>query len=128
MLQPSLRVTKTQQQEYWPQRYTANLNIYFLTRRSPELILQMAFHCNISTLTKAITGVEYKGGPHKYKPKKAMKRRSETTGEKVKSSKRTPTVTHSTQQETMQATSHVAQEDTLSSSLSSSNLPTGLFE
>ena len=27
------------------------------------------FHCNTSQLTKAITGVEYKGGPHKYKPK-----------------------------------------------------------
>ena len=89
--------------------------------------IAMAFHCNVSTLTKAITGVDYKGGPHKYKPKKAMKRRSETTGEKVESSKCTPTVTCSTQQETTQATSPVAQEDTLSSSLSSSDLPIGLF-
>ena len=88
----------------------------------------MAFHCNISMLTKAITGVEYKGGPHKYNPRKAMKRCSETTGGKVQSSKCTPTVTHSTQQETMQATSSVAQEDTLSSSLSSSDLPIGLFK
>ena len=86
----------------------------------------MAFGCNISTLTKAITGVEYKGGPPKYKPKKAMKRRSETTGEKVESSKCKPTATHSTQQETMQATNPVAQEDTLSSSSSSSDLPPGL--
>ena len=84
----------------------------------------MSFWCNISTLTKAITGVEYKGGPHKYKPKKAVKRCSETAVAKVKTSKRTPTAMHSTQP----ATGHVAQEDTLSSSSSSSDLPTGLFE
>ena len=86
--------------------------------------IAMAFHCNISTLTKAITGVEYKGGPHKYKPKKAMKQCFETTGGKVESSKHTPTATRSTQQ----ATSPAAQEDTLSSSSSSSDLPTGLFK
>ena len=33
--------------------------------------IAMAFCCNVSQLTKAITGVDYKGGPHKYKPKKA---------------------------------------------------------
>ena len=27
-----------------------------------------AFRCNVSQLTKAVTGVDYKGGPHKYKP------------------------------------------------------------
>ena len=32
-----------------------------------------AVHCNVSQLTKAVTGVDYKGGPHKYKPKKATK-------------------------------------------------------
>ena len=90
--------------------------------------IAMAFRCNISTLTKAITGVEYKGGPHKYKPKKAVKRRSETTVGKVKSSKRTPTAMRSTQQQTTHTTSHIAQEDTLSSSSSSSDLPTGLFQ
>ena len=35
--------------------------------------IAMAFRCNVSQLTKAITGVDYKGGPHKYKPKKATK-------------------------------------------------------
>ena len=28
-----------------------------------------AFHCNVSQLTKALTGVEYHSGPHHYKPK-----------------------------------------------------------
>ena len=36
--------------------------------------ITMAFRCNMSQLTKAVTGVDYKGGPHKYKPKKATKR------------------------------------------------------
>ena len=90
--------------------------------------IAMAFRCNISTLTKAITGVDYKGDPHKYKPMKAVKRRSKTAVEKVKTSKCTPTATHSTQQQTTPATGHVAREDTLSSSSSSSDLPTGLLQ
>ena len=36
-----------------------------------------AFHCNLSQLTKAVTGVNYKGGPHYYKPKpKTARKRS----------------------------------------------------
>ena len=35
--------------------------------------IAMAFRCKVSQLTKAFTGVDYKGGPHKYKPKKATK-------------------------------------------------------
>ena len=89
--------------------------------------IAMAFHCNVSQLTKAITGVDYKGGPHKYKPKKATKRRTKTTDEPVESSKRKPTSTSFTQPETTQATSPVVQEDTLSSSSSSSDLPLGLL-
>ena len=41
--------------------------------------ISTAFHCNVSQLTKAITGVDYKGGPHHYKSKEATKRPSETT-------------------------------------------------
>ena len=99
----------------------------FFDERLSRADIAIAFRCNISTLTKAITGVDYKGGPHKYKPRKAVKRRSETAVEKVKTSKRTPTVTRSTQQQTTPATGHVAREDTLSSSSSSSDLPTGLM-
>ena len=38
-----------------------------------------AFCCNVSQLTKAITRVDYKGGPHIYKSEKATKRPSEIT-------------------------------------------------
>ena len=89
--------------------------------------IAMAFRCNVSQLTKTITGVHYKGGPHKYKPKKATKRRTKTTDEPVESSKCKPTSTSFTHPETTQATSPVVQEDTLSSSSSSSNLPLGLL-
>ena len=89
--------------------------------------IAMAFRCNVSQLTKAITGVDYKGGPHKYKPKKATKRCTKTTDEPVESSKCKPTSTSFTQPETTQATSPAVQEDTLSSSSSSSDLPLGLL-
>ena len=87
-----------------------------------------AFRCNVSQLTKAVTGVDYKGSPHKYKPKKATKQPRETTDEPAGPSKRKATSTSFTQPESMQATSPDVPEDTLSSfSSSSSNLPLGLL-
>ena len=99
----------------------------FFDEKLSHADIAMAFPCNVSQLTKAITGVDYKGGPHKYKPKKATKRRTKTTDEPVESSKRKPASTSFTQQESTQATSPVVQEDTLSSSSSSSDLPLGLL-
>ena len=87
-----------------------------------------AFHCNVSQLTKAVTGVDYKGGPHKYKPKKATKRPKETTDEPAGPSKCKATSTSFTQPESTQAISPDVPEDTLSSfSSSSSDLPLGLL-
>ena len=87
-----------------------------------------AFRCNVSQLTKAITRVDYKGGPHRYIPKKATKRPSETTDRQAGPSKRKATSTCPTQPETMQVTGPDAQEDTLpSSSSSGSDLPQGLL-
>ena len=50
--------------------------------------ISMAFCCNMSQLTKAVMGVDYKGGPHSYKSKKATKRPSEVTDEHPGPSKR----------------------------------------
>ena len=78
------------------------------------------FRCNTSQLSKAITGVEYRSGPHHYKPKKVSKRQAES----------------STQDPTKQKEPHTADadpkdavlpEDTLSSSSGDSSLPPGLF-
>ena len=89
--------------------------------------ISTAFRCNVSQLTKAVMGVDYKGGPHYYKSKKATKRPNETTDKDTGPSKRKATSTRPTQPKTMQATGPVVQENTLSSSSSSdSNLPQGL--
>ena len=90
--------------------------------------IAMAFHCNVSQLTKAVTGVDYKGGPHRYKPKKATKRPSETTDRQAGPSKRKATSTRPTQPETTQVTGPDVQKDMLPSSISSgSDLPQGLL-
>ena len=88
----------------------------FFDETSSRVEIATAFKCNISQLTKAVTGVHYKGGPHHYKPKKATKRTVETAEQQTSSSKRKTLPSTSTQ---------VPEEDTLSSS-SKSDLPLGL--
>ena len=83
------------------------------------------FRCNTSQLSKAITGVEYKSGPHHYKPKKATKRTVETAKQQAGPSKRQALPSTSTQTESAQAPDPAVQDDTLSSS-SDSDLPLGL--
>ena len=41
---------------------------YFNSTHS-RMEVSTAFHCNVSQLTKAVTGVEHHSGPHHYKPK-----------------------------------------------------------
>ena len=41
----------------------------FFDETSSRVDVATAFHCNLSQLTKAMTRVNYKGGPHHYKPK-----------------------------------------------------------
>ena len=44
--------------------------------------LATAFKCNVSQLSKALTGVEYRSGPHHYKPKpKSLKKWTSELGE-----------------------------------------------
>ena len=78
------------------------------------------FRCNTSQLSKAITGVEYKSGPHHYKPKKASKRQTEDS---------TPDPTRQKKPRTTDADQEgiVLPEDTLTSSSSDSSLPPSLF-
>ena len=96
-----------------------------------------AFCCNLSQLTKAVTGVNYKGGLHHYKPKPktATKRSCNSTnpnpdpGKKVKT-KQGQASTSQQADTIMQKPSTVVTEDTLSSSNSSSDeeLPLGLLQ
>ena len=93
---------------------------YFDETRSCQEVAAL-FRCNTSQLSKAITGVEYKSGPHHYKPKKATKRTVDTAEQQTGPSKRKALPSTSTQTESTQA----HDPDTLSSS-SDSDLPLGL--
>ena len=81
------------------------------------------FHCNSSQLAKAITGVNYKSGPHHYKPKKHKG--------KADSSETDPTKANTPHKEDIVKSdpkeSALKEEDTLSSSSGSSVLPAGLL-
>ena len=97
---------------------------YFNKTRSRSEVTAL-FRCNTSQLSKAITGVEYKSGPHHYNPKKATKRTMETAEQQTGPSKRKALPSTSTQTESTQAPDPDVQDDTLSSS-SDSDLPLGL--
>ena len=100
----------------------------FFDETSSRMDVATAFHCNLSQLTKAVTGVNYKGGPHHYKPKPetATKRSCDSTDpnpdpkKKVKTKQGQPST--SKQADTVtQKPGTVVTEDTLSSSSSSSD-------
>ena len=88
-----------------------------------------AFSCNVSQLSKVITGVDYKSGPHHYVPKKQR----ETAASKRKTKEPEPGPSPAKKQEhpshhtTAQLDRIISDPDTLSSnSSSSSDLPEGL--
>ena len=90
--------------------------------------LTTAFKCNVSQLSKALTDVEYRSGPHHYKPKpKAVKKRTSELGEP---SGMPPTKTSKTVTKTMAKPAQdehlLAADDTLETDSSSSDLPPGL--
>ena len=87
-------------------------------------------------LTKAVTGVHYKGGPHRYKPKqKTGDKRSSTDQSQQPTKKPKTKEAHastskmSTSSSEEKQTSQVIAEDTLSSESGSSfELPLGLLQ
>ena len=121
---------------------------------SSRMDIATAFRCNLSQLTKAVTGVNYKGGPHHYKPKTktATKRSCDSTNpnpdpekkakdkhstdlnpdpkKKAKTKQGQASTSQQASTSVMQKPSTVVAEDTLSSSSSSSDgeLPLGLLQ
>ena len=81
----------------------------------------------MSQLSKAVTGIDYKSGPHYYKPKKTSKQTagsSDTDPPKTK----TPHTEDATKSDPKEsALPEIPEEDMLSSSSSSNILPLGLF-
>ena len=92
---------------------------YFDETRSRSDVVAL-FRCNTSQLSKAIMGVEYKSGPHHYKPKKVSKQEAE-------SSTQNPTKQKEPCTADADPKDAVLPEDTLSSSSGDSSLPPGLF-
>ena len=108
----------------------------FFDETSSRLEIATAFKCNINQLTKAVTGVHYKGGPHRYKPKqKTGDKRSSTDPSQQATKKPKTKEAHastskaSTSPSEEKQLSQVVAEDRLSSeSGSSSDLPLGLLQ
>ena len=83
------------------------------------------FHCKVSQLTKVITGIEYKSGPHHYVPKKqrktaTAKRKEEPEPEPSATKKQKQSSTSSVEQD-----EPIPSPDTLQTNSSSSELPEG---
>ena len=87
-----------------------------------------AFHCNTSQLSKAVTGIDYKSGPHHYKLKKASKQACDSTDPdppKMKAPHMEDPTTSSLKETTV-PDKVIPEEDMLPSS-SNSTLPLGLY-
>ena len=109
----------------------------FFDDTSSRMDIATAFRCNLSQLTKAVTGVNYKGGPHYYKPKPktATKRSCDSIDpnpdprKKAKTKKGQASTSKQMSTSVMKKPNPVVMEDTLSSSSSSSDiLPLGLLK
>ena len=99
---------------------------YFDETRS-RMDIVTAFHCNTSQLSKAVTGVDYKSGPHHYKPKKASKQTCNSTDADPPKTKAPHTEDPTTSGLKETTVPDKPEEDTLSSSSDSSILPLGLY-
>ena len=109
----------------------------FFDDTSSCMDITTAFRCNLSQLTKAVTGVHYKGGPHHYKPKPktATKRSCDSTNpnpdpnKKPKTKQGQASTSKQISPSEGKKPSPVVTEDTLSSSSSNSDvLPLGLLK
>ena len=101
----------------------------FFDEKSSRMDIAKAFKCKLSQLTKAVTGVNYRGGPHHYKPKPktTTKRARDSTNPDPDSKKKPKTKQEQASTSAKKNPSPVVteKEDTLESD-SSSDLPPGL--
>ena len=106
----------------------ATLEKKFFDTTHSRMELATTFKCNVSQLSKALTGVEYRSGPHHYKPKpKSLKKWTSELGEPsgVPPAKTSKTVTK-TMAKPAQDKHLLEAYDTLDTESSSSGLPPGL--
>ena len=106
----------------------SQLECHYFDETLSRIEVARQFRCNVSQLSKALTGVDYALGPHHYKPKakKQTTKRTSTSDPHPKPAKKTSDVREKLEAETTPK-SPAEQEDTLSSSSSSEELPMGLL-
>ena len=106
----------------------SKLEHHYFDETMSRVDIARQFKCNMSQLSKALTGVDYASGPHHYKPKakKQATKRTDTSDPNPRPVKKTPKVPEKSDVGTVLKTP-TAQEDTLSSSSSSDELPIGLL-
>ena len=105
----------------------ATLKKKFFDTTYSRMELATTFKCNVLQLSKALTGIEYRSGPHHYKPKpKSLKKRTSQLG---KPSGMPPVKTSKTITKTMAKPAqdeHLLEaDDMLETESSSSDLPPG---
>ena len=106
----------------------SKLERHYFDKTMSRIDVARQFKCNVSQLSKALTGVDYASGPHHYKPKakKQATKRTDTSDPNPRPVKKTSNVPEKSDVGTV-LKSPTVQEDTLSSSSSSDELPMGLL-
>ena len=106
----------------------SKIECHYFDETMSHLDIASEFKCNVSQLSKALTGVDYASGPHHYKPKekKTATKRTSAADSNPEPAKRTSGIPEKSEAATTPK-SPAVQEDTLSSSSSSDELPPGLL-
>ena len=106
----------------------SKLECHYFNEMMSRVDVASEFKCNVSQLSKALTGVDYAPGPHHYKPKekKTATKRTSAADSNPEPAKRTSGVSEKSEAATTPK-SPAVQEDTLSCSSSSDELPPGLL-
>ena len=114
----------------------SKLEHHFFDDTLARIDITSAFRCNVSQLSKAVTGIDYTSIPHNYKPKEKKTPTKRTSDEpdpnpqqakKASCAPKKSNAAHPTtsQLQAMEKQDKIILEDTLSSS-SDSDLPPGL--
>ena len=125
MLSASLECDKNTPTRVLAAAIYAKLERKFFDSTHSRMDLATAFRCNVSQMTKALTGVEYHSGPHHYKPK-PMSSQKQATGEAETSGRPPPKKSKGASTTVQPIAEDTLESESSSSSSSSSDLPEGL--
>ena len=98
----------------------SQLEKYYFDETHSRRDVATLFRCNTSQLSKAITGVDYKSGPHHYKPKEKVSKRAAESSTQDPTKQKEPRTADADPKEAILP-------DTLTSSSDDNSLPPGLF-